>query len=292
MDFGGQARSAPGRRIRDFGGQARSAPGRRTREVVCGRTADRSLGEVRHTSVATGPTETSRPRTDESRSARCSRPKPGIVLAETRTRVRLTFEVVRVSPPIIGRLRLVGLRRSLPAVSRFRCGSKVFRPMHAGAFPSQHPPPRLHFAFGAPDVERGHPESVVRANADQRTSHGPVSLGLDPSKSPPPACPRRSTPGTLLPATNEFATTSNVPSGRGCQATESRSVHVVSHHLDGFLRIAGSGLVASRYRTWGSLRFSTTKRRKPKFPGGWQDGSVPEGEGVGPDPRSADPSKV
>jgi hypothetical protein len=46
-------------------------------------------------------------------------------------------------------------------------------------------------------VERNHPKPVIRANADQQTSHGPVSLGLDPSKSPPPACPRRFTPGTL-----------------------------------------------------------------------------------------------
>jgi hypothetical protein len=122
-------------------------------------------------------------------------------MSRSARRVRLTFEVVRVSPPIIGRLRLVGLRRSPPVVSRFRCDSRVSRPMHAGAFPSQHPPPRLHLAFGAPDVERNHPQPVIRANADQRTSHGPVSLGLDPSKSPPPACPRRFTPGTLPDAT-------------------------------------------------------------------------------------------
>jgi hypothetical protein len=155
---------------------------------VCGRTADRSLGDVRHTPVATCPAETSRPHPDMSRSAH---------------RVQLAFEVVRVSPPIIGRLRLVGLRRSPPVVSRFRCDSRVSRPMHAGAFPSQHPPPRLHVAFGAPVVERNHPGPVIRANADQQTSHGPVSLGLDPSKSPPPACPRRFTPGTLPDATNE-----------------------------------------------------------------------------------------
>src|SRR5688572_19961553 len=96
-------------------------------------------------------------------------------------------------------------------------------------------------------------------------------------------------PAHSQPSRHEFATTGNEPSGHGCQATASCSVHVVSHHLDGFLRTAGSGLVASRYRTWGSLRFTSTKRRKPKFSGGWQDGSVPEGEGVGPDPRSADP---
>jgi hypothetical protein len=109
-----------------------------------------------------------------------------------------------------------------------------------------------------------------------------------PSSGLPAAVHSRHTPRRH----ERVVTTGNEPSGHGCQATASCSVHVVSHHLDGFLRTAGSGLVASRYRTWGSLRFTSTKRRKPKFPGGWQDGSVPEGEGVGPDPRSADPSKV
>jgi len=38
-------------------------------------------------------------------------------------------------------------------------------------------------------------------------------------------------------------------------ASESRSVLVVSHHLDGFLRSKGRGLVASRCQSWGSPRF-------------------------------------
>jgi hypothetical protein len=37
--------------------------------------------------------------------------------------------------------------------------------------------------------------------------------------------------------------------------SKSRSVLVVSHHLDGFLRCCGCGLVASRCRSWGSSRF-------------------------------------
>jgi hypothetical protein len=138
-----------------------------------------------------GPVRTSRAAPDApGRSQGSSRPKPGPAF---RWRSR-SCGFPRRSSAGFGS---IGLRRSLPAVSRFRCGSKVFRPMHAGSFPSQHPPPRLHVAFGAPDMERDHPQPVIRANADQQTTHGPVSLGLDPSKSPPPACPRRSTPGTV-----------------------------------------------------------------------------------------------
>jgi len=44
--------------------------------------------------------------------------------------------------------------------------------------------------------------------------------------------------------------------GLGEPSPKSRSVRVVSHHLDGFLRIAIRGLVASRCRSWGS-RVST-----------------------------------
>jgi len=38
---------------------------------------------------------------------------------------------------------------------------------------------------------------------------------------------------------------------------KSRSALVVSHHLDGFLRFASRGLVASRCRSWGPSRFRT-----------------------------------
>jgi hypothetical protein len=82
------------------------------------------------------------------------------------------------------------------------------------------------------------------------------------------------------------------PSGRGCHTTASRSALVVSHHLGGFLRAAGPGLVASRYRTWGSLRFTCARRRVYEAPaaGVWA-GPTPKG-GSRPDPRSDDPSKV
>jgi hypothetical protein len=64
----------------------------------------------------------------------------------------LAFEVVRVSPPIVGRLRLLGLHR-VPSC-RFTVsgrGSRASLPTHVRAFPYEHPPPRLHVAFSAPD---------------------------------------------------------------------------------------------------------------------------------------------
>jgi len=45
----------------------------------------------------------------------------------------------------------------------------------------------------------------------------------------------------------------------GVAATASRSVLVVLRHLNGLLRTAGSERVAARYRTWGSLCFSTAR---------------------------------
>lgn len=43
------------------------------------------------------------------------------------------------------------------------------------------------------------------------------------------------------------------------------SAPVVSHHFDGLLRSVGSGHVAARYRTWGSLGFGGACRRRPKM---------------------------
>jgi len=84
-------------------------------------------------------------------------------------------------------LQLVGLRCSPHAVSRFRCGSRVFPteacPCVSVKTSASSPSLRVRRARW----ERDHPTSMTRANACQRTSHGPVFLGLDPSKSPSPA---------------------------------------------------------------------------------------------------------
>lgn len=52
--------------------------------------------------------------------------------------------------------------------------------------------------------------------------------------------------------------------GPQCADHGSRSVPVGSHHFDGLLRGVGSGPVASRYRTWGSLGFRGARRHRPK----------------------------
>jgi hypothetical protein len=62
---------------------------------------------------------------------------------------------------------------------------------------------------------------------------------------PPPTPRDASTPAQR--ATPRF--------GPGEPSPKSRSVLVVSHHLDGFLRIAIRGPVASRCRSWGSRGF-------------------------------------
>jgi len=64
--------------------------------------------------------------------------------------------------------------------------------------------------------------------------------------------------------------------------SKSRSVLVVSHHLDGFLRSASCGLVASRYRSWGSPRF-----RAPR-PVEDRDGAALS-RGAGPYPSKKSP---
>jgi len=62
---------------------------------------------------------------------------------------------------------------------------------------------------------------------------------------PPSTCPRR------------VHSRPTFPSGFGSElaGSDSRSALVVSHHLDGFLRVETCGLVASRCRSWGSSRF-------------------------------------
>jgi hypothetical protein len=73
--------------------------------------------------------------------------------------------------------------------------------------------------------------------------HPTAEMCLSPLHRPPVAA---STPA-LDPKVARF--------GLEVPPSKSRSVLVVSHHLDGFLRCCGRGLVASRCRSWGSSCF-------------------------------------
>jgi hypothetical protein len=84
---------------------------------------------------------------------------------------------------------------------------------------------------------------------------------------------RSAPPSTCLPSVHS----------RGCRhrasdpssRLESRSVLVVSHHLDGFLRSGDCGLVASRCRSWGSPRFPHLAAIFTAEAMGWIDPHVP-----------------
>jgi hypothetical protein len=99
-------------------------------------------------------------------------------------------------------------------------------------------------AFGSPS------ELLVRAD---RLS--PVFLSWDSSRRPLARCVSCSPP----PSTWSVRVHSHptLPPGFGSElpGSNSRSVLVVSHHLDGFLRVETCGLVASRCQSWGSSRF-------------------------------------
>jgi hypothetical protein len=97
-----------------------------------------------------------------------------------------------------------------------------------------------------------HTAGSLAARVRSRSSESdqdPSSLGVRDLAAPPPTHPTRvhSQPIRVAPG---------LPSGRRHHPSSSRSVLVVSHHLDGFLRAKDRGLVASHCRSWGSPRFS------------------------------------
>jgi len=91
-------------------------------------------------------------------------------------------------------------------------------------------------------------------SSDRATKTLPL-LGFVTVIAPPPTHPPRvHSQEPELPRT---------PFGPTAPPVQPRSARVVSHHLGGFLRAKDRGLVASRYRSWGSSRFSKPSPSAP-----------------------------
>jgi hypothetical protein len=102
-----------------------------------------------------------------------------------------------------------------------------------------------------------------------RTTAGSLAARTDGAEAPPghrdPASPGVRdllAPPPTSPARVHFPSTSGCPAvafGPTAPPVQPCSALVVSHHLDGFLRVQACGLVASRCRSWGSPRFAETR---------------------------------
>jgi hypothetical protein len=250
--------------------------------VSAKRTADRSLEEVRPPSVLL-PRQKSAPVAFGWRSRSCGFPRRSSIGCGSMafTAPLLSFTVSGATPGFPD--------RGMPA--RFRAGIRPLTFTSRSARPARRP----RLLCSRPADEPGERGGPVVSDPRERVPLDPTPPCLPRTRSfeaPFSGIPRRSTPGASLAEQREAAKLKIALSGRGCQPTASRSVRVVLHHLDGLLRTAGLGLVASRYRTWGSLRFTTAKRRPPERSRRAAGQPVPEGDGIDPDPRSANPSKV
>jgi hypothetical protein len=230
--------------------------------VSASKTADRSLEEVRTKSVPVSDSPDEPPCGDPPDEQR-ERPAP-IALAGVRGRAGFPANRRSVAAPW-------PLPHSLMPFHRFRSrlqGLPTDARSRVSVRTSASPPSRR---VQRARLERDHLTLVARKRTSSTTRSclprtrsflGPLLRRL-----------QRSTPRAP----------EGTPSGRGCHTTASRSALVVSHHLGGFLRAAGPGLVASRYRTWGSLRFTCARRRVYEAPaaGVWAgphpEGGVPTG---------------
>jgi len=127
---------------------------------------------------------------------------------------------------------------------------------------------------GVAAARLGGAESVqARTRTVGPTREGEAAL---PPPSPVPAASLRRTP------LHRHAPRASTPAADPCGPVASVRGYqpritfrpVVSHHLDGFLRARSCGLVASRCRSWGSLRFRTARVDLPKQ--GRRSGTFPQ----------------
>jgi hypothetical protein len=165
-------------------------------------------------------------------------------------RVRAAFEVTRAGPcrlrsvPVCSprpcRSGWLGFPAPSSTVHRLRCGPR--------GLPSL-PRRRRHFWLRRDHLRGLRSRSAPRVRlGSARRSRGrgrPSSPGLH-QIAPPSTCPA-GVHSHRAPESSASATEAPPP--------PSRSVLVVSHHLDGLLHLLERGLVASRCRSWGSPRF-------------------------------------
>jgi hypothetical protein len=112
-----------------------------------------------------------------------------------------------------------------------------------------------------PVIDPSFGSTSERSSAAPPGSHRDPLMGLDQGNrlapAPLPFAPPSTLPGGRPLASSPLRVHSRTGSklpifGPGMPIPESRSALVVSHHLDGFLRAAARGLVASLCRPWGS----------------------------------------
>jgi len=136
-----------------------------------------------------------------------------------------------------------------------RADPRVLAPLqsaHLSPWPD-HRPPLVGFV-SAYRSSRAH-DSHREWTAPTLRPTGPAKVGC--RDTPPPTSP----PSVHSPVIDIAADPGSVPRQ---PASESRSALVVSHHLGGFLRSKGRGLVASRCQSWGSPRFLPSGSRSDR----------------------------
>jgi len=128
------------------------------------------------------------------------------------------------------------LARSAPEGTS-RCEPLTFAPLRS--FHPSHWPIQRPSLLGS--STRSGNASAARSELCERSARLPDDVPLRPSIDIRPSVHSRADPRVV-------ASASRVP------PPKSRSVLVVSHHLDGFLRCVVCGLVASRCQSWGPPR--------------------------------------
>jgi hypothetical protein len=120
--------------------------------------------------------------------------------------------------------------------------------------PRSRPPDRCHSPSKRPHNRRAPRGAIDRNRSSDRRDRDPASPGVRDCCPSTDISNARPLPEPS-PCEDPASGGSEEPRADGTTRPASRSDLVVSHHLAGFLRAKDRGLVASRYRSWGSPRF-------------------------------------